>query len=146
MNRKEFIRTCGFACLSGSTLLALLESCASTNYYAKTIYNNNKIIISKSEFIENVKNRKIKRKHVFVNHDKYNFPICVFKLNEEIYTALLMECTHKGCELIAQGDFLVCPCHGSEFTNHGQVLNPPAEQNLKSFKTIVDTDNIYLYV
>ena len=57
-----------------------------------------------------------------------------------------MQCTHKGCELQAQGDFLICPCHGSEFTNQGVVQNPPAEQDLQTFKISIDNENIYIYL
>lgn len=146
MDRKEFIRTCGFACLGGVTLAVLLESCAGTNYFAQTNYANNQIAIPKTEFIKVTKDKSIQRKYVLVRHDKFSYPICVYKLDEENYSALLMQCTHKGCELQAQGDFLICPCHGSEFTNQGVVQNPPAEQDLQTFKISTDNENIYIYL
>lgn len=146
MDRKEFIRTCGFACLGGATLAVLLESCAGTNYFAQTNYANNQIAIPKTEFIKVTKDKSIQRKYVLVRHDKFSYPICVYKLDEENYSALLMQCTHKGCELQAQGDFLICPCHGSEFTNQGVVQNPPAEQDLQTFKILIDNENIYIYL
>ncbi|MFA7379105.1 MAG: Rieske (2Fe-2S) protein [Bacteroidia bacterium] len=146
MDRKEFIKTCGFACLGGATLAVLLESCAGTNYFAQTSYANNKITIRKSEFFRITKDKTIQRKHVLVRHDKFSYPICVYKLGGENYSALLMQCTHKGCELQAQGDFLICPCHGSEFNNHGVVQNPPAEQDLQTFKISTDNENIYIYL
>ncbi|WP_144605495.1 QcrA and Rieske domain-containing protein [Algoriphagus algorifonticola] len=146
MDRKEFIKTCGFACLGGTTLAVLLESCAGTNYLAQTSYANNQITIPKTEFIRIAKDKTIQRKYVLVRHDKFSYPICVYKLDEENYSALLMQCTHKGCELQAQGDFLICPCHGSEFTNQGVVQNPPAEQDLQTFKISTDNENIYIYL
>ncbi len=146
MDRKEFIRTCGFACLGGATLAVLLESCAGTNYFAQTNYVNNQIAIPKNEFIKVTKDKSIQRKYVLVRHDKFSYPICVYKLDEENYSALLMQCTHKGCELQAQGDFLICPCHGSEFTNQGVVQNPPAEQDLQTLKISTDNENIYIYL
>ncbi len=146
MDRKIFIKTCGFACM-GSTLLAvMIESCANTNYVAQASYTNDKITIKLSEFINNTKGNTTQLKHILVRHDKFNFPICVFKINEENYSALLMKCTHNGCELLAQGDFLICPCHGSEFNIQGVVQNPPAELNLQVFKTSIDNENIYLYI
>lgn len=146
MDRKEFIKTCGFACLGGTTLAVLLESCAGTNYLAQTSYANNQITIPKTEFIRIAKDKTIQRKYVLVRHDKFSYPISVYKLDEENYSALLMQCTHKGCELQAQGDFLICPCHGSEFTNQGVVQNPPAEQDLQTFKISTDNENIYIYL
>jgi cytochrome b6-f complex iron-sulfur subunit len=146
MDRKEFIKTCGLACLGGATLVTLLESCAGTNYLAQTSYANNQITIPKTEFIKVAKDKTIQRKYVLVRHDKFSYPICIYKLDEENYSALLMQCTHKGCELQPQGDFLICPCHGSEFNNQGVVQNPPAEQNLQIFKISTDNENIYLYL
>ena len=144
MERREFIKTCGFACLGGVTLSMLLQDCVSSNYFAQNTFENNRIIIKKSEFIEVEKEKQVQRKYVLVKTDKLSFPICLYKLAEEKYSALFMECTHRGCELQPGGDYLTCPCHGSEFTNRGIVQNPPAEENLKTFKTTTDHDNIYI--
>lgn len=146
MDRKAFLKTCGHACLSGATLAVLLESCAGTNYFAQTSYANNQIAIRKSEFIIVTKGKTIHRKYVLVRNDKFNFPICIYKLDEEAYSALLMQCTHRGCELKPNGAYLVCPCHGSEFTNRGVVQNPPAEQDLQTFTIRTDHEHIYLYL
>ncbi len=144
MDRKEFIKTCGFACIGGTALAALLESCASTNYVAETTLNNNQITIKKTEFVKIKNNKTVPHKYILLRSDKYAFPICVYKHSDESYSALLMQCTHNGCELQAQGDYLVCPCHGSEFSNKGIVQNPPAEVNLKTFQIKTDNENIYI--
>ena len=146
MDRKNFIRTCSMACLSGSAIVALLQSCASTNYFAQTSLNNNQLVIKKSEFLLVEKSKQVERKYVLLKTVKYNFPICVYKTGEENYFALLMECTHKGCELQPHGDHLICPCHGSEFSNKGVVQNPPAEENLKAFQITTDHENIYVHL
>ena len=144
MQRKEFIKTCCIACLSTTTFATLLQSCVSTNYFAQITSTINQITINKTEFVKTDKNKSVNRKYVLVKTDKLNFPICIFKISEENYSALLMECSHKGCELRPNENFLICPCHGSEFTNKGVVQNPPAEENLKTFKTTTDNDNIYI--
>ncbi len=146
MDRKEFLKTCGYACLGGTALMALLQSCASTNYFAQSALEENRILIKKTEFVKTEKEKIKERKFVLVKTDKFGFPICVYKINETEYSALLMQCTHKGCELHPQGNFLVCPCHGSEFTNKGVVQNHPAEENLKTFKTSTDNENIYIHL
>jgi cytochrome b6-f complex iron-sulfur subunit len=146
MNRKEFIKTCGITCLAGVGMASLLQSCTSTNYFAKTISEGNKITIKKTEFTQVESDKTILRKYVLVKTDKFNFPICLYELSKDNYSALLMECTHKGCELQPHGEYMVCPCHGSEFSNTGVVQNPPAEQNLHSFKTSFDNENIYIYL
>lgn len=143
MDRNEFIKTCGIACLGGSALSLFLQSCASTNYFAQTSFTENKIILPKTEFIKTQDDKTSQRKYVLVKSEQLNFPICIYKNSEE-YTALLLECTHKGCELHPSGDFLICPCHGSEFNNKGIVQNPPAEENLRTFNITTDHENIYI--
>lgn len=144
MDRKEFLKTCGVACLSGAALVSLLESCSTANYFAKTTLAGDRIVVKKSEFISVVKDKTTTRPYVLVKSERLNFPICVYRLSEEEYSALLMECSHKGCELQPHGEYMICPCHGSEFSNRGVVQNPPAEQNLQSFKTTVDHEHIYI--
>ena len=144
MERREFVKTCGFACMGGTALVTLLQSCASSNYFAQTVFENNQIVIKKTEFVKTGKDKSVQRKYVLVKSEKYNYPICVYKTIEENYIALLMECTHNSCELQPYGDFLICPCHGSEFTNKGIVQNPPAEENLKAFNIKTDNENIYI--
>lgn len=144
MDRKKFIMTCGAACLGGSALTTLLQSCAGSNYFAAFALEGNRIAIKKSEFVH-PDNQK-QRKYVLLKSEKYNFPICVYQTADNEYSALLLLCTHKGCELQPNGDFLICPCHGSAFSNKGVVQNPPAEENLKSFKTDTDDENLYVYL
>jgi len=79
-----------------------------------------------------------------LKNDKLDYPILLHRVNDDDYRALLMLCTHKGCELQLQGDFLLCPCHGSEFSNTGVVQNPPAQENLKTFTTRIDDEHIYI--
>ncbi len=144
MDRIEFIKTCGFACIGGTALTAILQSCTSTNYFAQTTLTNNQITINKSEFVIVEKNKTIERRYVLANSGKHHYPVCIYKTSDGGYTALLMKCTHNGCELQPHGDYLVCPCHGSEFTNKGIVQNPPAEENLKTFQIKTDNENIYI--
>lgn len=145
MERKEFIKQCGKLCLGGVMLGGILESCT-TNYYAVNNCSNDLITVKKTEFIDSKDGKNKPRKYVLVRTERLTFPICIYKLNENTYTALFMECTHKSCELNPHGDFLICPCHGSEFSNVGKVQNPPAENDLKSFKITHDNDNIYVHI
>lgn len=142
MDRKEFIQICGTACLTAFSLL--LSGCTKATYFAQSKLVQNNIVIKKTEFLILEKEKNKTRKYVLVKLEKSEFPIIVYRFSEKEYTALLMRCTHKGCELHPQGSYLVCPCHGSEFDNKGVVQNPPAEQNLKIFKTTLDDENIYI--
>lgn len=50
--------------------------------------------------------------------------------------AVLASCTHRGCQPEPLGDRLVCPCHGSEFSFAGEVLQGPAERPLVRYEVI----------
>jgi Rieske Fe-S protein len=47
--------------------------------------------------------------------------------------ALLARCTHRGCQPEVVAGRFVCPCHGSEFTLLGEVLEGPAERPLTRY-------------
>jgi len=144
MNRKDFIRNAGYAFVGGTAAVVLLQNCATANYFAPHVVSNNQIAIKKLEFVHVENNKTTQRKYVLVKTSLYDFPVCIYKLSEQNYSALLLKCTHKGCELKPHGDFLSCPCHGSEFSNTGNVQNPPAEENLKTFQVKTDNENIYV--
>lgn len=142
MDRKKFVKTLGI-CVVGIPLASqVLQSCSSI-YYADTLEKGGKIIVEKSEFI-NDKNKE--RKYVLVTPQGTDFPISLYKIEEDNYVASLLKCTHRGCELNVGGNIYSCPCHGSEFTTTGEVLEGPAEEQLKTFKTTTDDQNIYIYL
>jgi cytochrome b6-f complex iron-sulfur subunit len=58
------------------------------------------------------------------------------------FLALHTKCTHLACAVMwheRSGRF-ICPCHGSEFDQHGDVINPPAPRPLDRFPMEVDGD------
>jgi len=150
MKRKEFVKSCSLVCAGSAFFPFFLEGCVSTGMYSSYVLNGNVMSISKTEFIvTNTKQTQTKGKskqYVLLKSEKLGFPICLYHTNSGEYVALLMMCTHKGCELKPQGFTLVCPCHGSEFSEYGIVQNPPAEEKLKRFKVSEDETNIYIYL
>ncbi len=146
MERKDFILKCGQWCVSAVVGGSLLQAC-STTYYATNTMNGNILSFSKKEFQEVRKDGQTRqRKFVLLRSLRLNYPICVFALGDDRYSALLMVCTHNACELNPTGDYLICPCHGSEFNNTGKVQNPPAEIDLQSFKVTHDENNIHVHL
>lgn len=144
MDRRKFIKQCcigaGIAAISPS-----LIGCAPI-HYANVTVESGKITIPKSEFTftkgETVKHRKF----VLVQPKSFNFPICLYQINETDYSASLLKCTHRACELNVGGSSFTCPCHGSEFSVTGKLITGPAETDLQKFKLSTDDQNIYLYV
>lgn len=144
MRRNEFLKTCGSLCLSTSSVALLLQSCGSIHYATHTI-DGNVIKINQSEFV--IARNKQNGGHTFiiVKDPNIPFPICIYK-NSDVVTALLMQCTHQGCEVNPNAYSLVCPCHGSEFDTNGAVINPPAEDPLTSYLVTTDSDNYYIHL
>ena len=137
MKRREFIKDCGIFCVSGIGLALFLESCK-TIFYAPNVLTGDTLIIKKSDFATH--------SFVVVKNEKLQAPIYLNKRKENEYSAVLMLCTHKGCELNTAGNNLICPCHGAEFSNTGKVLNPPANEDLKKYQVTNDNENIYIHL
>ena len=49
------------------------------------------------------------------------------------YYAVSATCTHLGCLVEEAGAGLLCPCHGSRFTEDGAIVNGPALRPLPHF-------------
>ena len=61
-------------------------------------------------------------------------PVVLLQPTEGTVVAYSAIYTHQGCTVVAEGDALVCPCHGSAFSlEDGSVRNGPAEEPLAAF-------------
>jgi nitrite reductase/ring-hydroxylating ferredoxin subunit len=136
MDRKDFIAKSCLACVGGILLTTILESCNSTKYITGQI-DGSDLVVKTSDFISIKNGKEEYKKYIVVNHDKLQFPICIYRLSETEYSAIYMRCTHKGAELQVFGEKLACPAHGSEFSNTGIVLSPPAYENLRKFPVTI---------
>ena len=140
MERKDFLKTCGFACLSGSVFASLLESCGTNKIISGTI-DHSDLVIPVSAFQQGTSSFK---KYVVVQHEQMKYPVCVYRSDNNQYTALFMRCTHQGAELQVFGDRLECPAHGSQFSNKGVVQNGPADTNLRTFPVTIQNDQLHI--
>ncbi len=127
MNRNEFLKNCGFACLGGGLLAGILQSCSPSKMITANIIGSD-LIIPLNHFVSD---SNVDKKYIVARNDKLQFPVCVYKKDANAYIALWMRCPHKGVELQVFGQKLVCPAHGSEFEHTGKVLNGPAETDLR---------------
>jgi Rieske Fe-S protein len=143
MDRKDFLKVCGGACLGVIGLSAILQSCKTSEIIQGTLINQ-KVQIDKTEFLK--ENKKSFRRNIIVKPSDWNFPLVVYRKNDKEYTALLLKCTHQGNELNVSGDLLTCSAHGSEFSNTGEVIQGPAETKLKEYKVITDEKYIYIEI
>lgn len=139
MYRKDFIKNCGFACLGGSLMTTILQGCT-TSRNVTGLLTGGELSIPLSKF-DNDKGPSY-HSYVVVQHDAMQYPICVFRLAENEFVALLMQCTHQGAELQVFGDKLQCPAHGSEFTRRGEVQNGPADRHLRTLPVYIANNQI----
>ena len=141
MDRKNFIKTCGLACLGAGAIAGSLQSCTATKLLNGKIVGDD-MIVPISDF-ETRKGKELQfRKYVIVQHDILQYAICVYRFNKSEYSALWMRCTHQGTELQVFGDKLQCPAHGSEFTNVGGVQNGPADLRLRTFPVTIENNQL----
>ena len=141
MERREFIKNSCAACLSAAVFTSLLSSCTATRYISGTLGKDG-LTIDAKEFIQ--KGKSGYRSYIIVRNEALQYPICVYRFNENNYTALWMRCTHQGTELQASGDRLQCTAHGSEFDNKGVVKTGPADKALRSFPVKVSNNQIFI--
>lgn len=56
-------------------------------------------------------------------------------------------CPHLGCRINrSEGAEIVCPCHGSRFNAHGEVLHGPAQRGLNPLQFEVDKTSAKLRI
>ena len=58
------------------------------------------------------------------------------------YVVFSLICTHLGCVVGLNGDALLCPCHGSRFSNVGAVTHGPATLPLPPYKTTIQNGSL----
>jgi Rieske Fe-S protein len=141
MDRKDFIKSCGFICLGGATMATILQSCAATKIVGAKILRDD-LIVPLTSFKSTGGNKNNYKKYVVVQNDLLQYPICIYRINENEYAALWMKCSHQGAQLQVFGDKLQCPAHGSEFDNKGGVQNGPADNKLRTFVVVIEKDQL----
>lgn len=141
MDRRKFITTGCINCISGGLMLSLLDSCSTAKISTATILGSDMIVLM-TDFEINKGDAKEFKKYLVVQNDKLQYPVCIYRFDENNYQALWMRCTHQGTELQVFGDKLQCPAHGSEFSNHGKVENGPASTSLRTFPVTITNDQL----
>ena len=140
MNRRNFLTKSCLACASATAFVSLLQSCAATRYISGDLGKDG-VSIRKNDFkSENGSFSSF----VVIRNEALLFPLCVFRLQDDSYSALWMKCTHQGAVLQASGDVLQCTAHGSEFNNKGEVIQGPAALPLRAFPVIVKGEEIFI--
>jgi Rieske Fe-S protein len=72
------------------------------------------------------------------------FRVVVYK-DSKGFRALKTVCTHQSCALRVQPQGFTCPCHGSRFSQTGEVLTGPARKPLSWHKLSVSKSGQLVY-
>jgi nitrite reductase/ring-hydroxylating ferredoxin subunit len=144
MDRKYFIKQCGFACLGAVGVSVLAQSCTGSRLINAPIKNNELLVPLSSFIISSKEGQPQYKRYVVVRNEQLNYPIVVYRNGENDYTPLLLRCSHQYNELNVNGELLTCSAHGSEFDSKGNVVNGPADTKLRTFSVTKDNQNLYI--
>lgn len=135
MNRKEFLKLTG---LSAGTLVLIqcFGGCSNsgTNPSGNVDFTIDLNDAKYSALLEN-------GGFVVVNN------VLIAKTVDGSFIAVSAKCTHEGeiLRYAADKDRLVCPRHGSEFSNSGKRLSGPAQKDLIRYKIEVQGNVIRIF-
>lgn len=132
MDRRNFIAASCIGCMSGGLMLSILEGCSTSKIISASIIGSDLIVLL-PDFRMGKRDKTKFKEYVVVQNERLQYPICIYRFDENNYQALWMKCTHQGTELQVFGDKLQCPAHGSAFNDHGKVENGPANAPLRTF-------------
>lgn len=129
MDRRQFLKgtTCAMALLP-------LAACARMSYVPGLLGADGRLLVSRAEFASTP--------FALVDAPGLSFPVYVHHHGGDRFTAVLTRCMHRGCTVEPTEGKLVCPCHGSEYTNVGAVLKGPTEAPLIEFPVVADAEQV----
>ena len=73
-------------------------------------------------------------------------PIYLRRTTTGDFTAVSTRCMHRGCQVEPAAERLVCPCHGSEYTFAGEVVQGPTEHALTRYRVTSDRETVYIHM
>ena len=129
MYRRDFV-------LLGATALSL-GACAGIRYVAPRT-GAGRLVIRATDLDE--------AGQVFVQTPEMDRPVYVRRTASGDVVAVLASCTHNGCQPEPVGDRLACPCHGSEFSFEGLVLQGPADRPLTRYQVSEEGGDLVVWL
>lgn len=83
---------------------------------------------------------------LLVEDPRSDLPIYLRRTSPGAYTAVSTKCGHRGCQVEPAADRMACPCHGSEYTFTGDILEGPTQRPLTRFRVTADADLVYIHL
>ena len=130
MERRDFI-----LCVMGIAVPVALGACSGFRYLPYDRLGD-RLVVRRSDFGEGP--------YALLENPQLPRAIYLHRFENGSFVALLTRCSHRGCQVEPAGDRLACPCHGSEYSFKGDVLQGPAERPLLQYEVTSDDENIYI--
>ena len=83
---------------------------------------------------------------LLVEDPRSDLPIFLRRTPEGEYTAVSTKWGHRGCQVEPAADRMACPCHGSEYTYEGAILQGPTKRPLTRFRVTSDAEQVYIHI
>lgn len=135
MNRREFIRRLealsagAAACGAGASL----SGCLGFHFVNSTLVGST-LVVRRAELGDS--------RFALLDAPGFALPIFLRRAEDGAWSAVSTRCMHRGCQVEPVADKLVCPCHGSEYTETGEVLKGPTEHPLRRYPVAVRDEAI----
>lgn len=75
-----------------------------------------------------------------------DLPIYLRRVTDTEFLAVSTRCGHRGCQVEPAAASLICPCHGSEYTFGGAILQGPTERPLTRYRVTSDDVNVFVHL
>jgi len=139
MERREFVRR--LPVLSSGLVLGSsslwLQGCGGVSYLVPTMAPG-RLVVSGGDIVPGGE--------AFAQAPGMDRPVYLRRVASGEVTAVLASCTHAGCQPSPVGDRLVCPCHGSEFSLDGDVLQGPADRPLTRYRVTEEAGEVSVWL
>ena len=137
MKRREFLqRMEGLAAGALGCGAALsLGGCIGFHYVNTTVAGN-RLIVRRAELGGS--------RFALLDAPGLQLPLYLYRSDDGEFSAVSTRCMHRGCQVEPAADHLVCPCHGSEYSNTGEILKGPTELPLRRLPVAVEGDTIVI--
>jgi cytochrome b6-f complex iron-sulfur subunit len=131
MNRRQFLEAGAVAGCAGISL----SGCIGFHYVNSSLAGN-RLAIRKDDFGSG--------RFALVDAPGLALPLYLYRLDDGSFSAVSTRCMHRGCQVEPAAEHLVCPCHGSEYSNVGEVLKGPTQRPLRRLPVTVEADRILI--
>lgn len=137
MNRREFLGRAerlaagALVCSAGLGLGGCIGF-----HYVNTTVAGNRLVIRRRDFGSS--------RFALVDAPGMALPLYVYRTEEGEFSTVSTRCMHRGCQVEPAAEHLVCPCHGSEYSNTGAVLKGPTQDPLRRLQTWLEGETIVI--